>query len=68
MQRLIGRLLLGSVLLCASLPALADAVTDRARAIIAGRPYARKDELAQREIVSQSVYDDVRDRITVGRP
>ncbi|HEY4637474.1 MAG TPA: hypothetical protein VIH23_04345, partial [Burkholderiales bacterium] len=34
MQRFVGRLLLGSMLLCASLAALADAVTDRARALL----------------------------------
>jgi len=34
MQRVVGRLLLGSMLLCASLAALADAVTDRARALL----------------------------------
>jgi len=41
MQRFVGRLLLGSVLLCASLPALADAVTDRARTLL-----ERKDAMA----------------------
>lgn len=35
----------------------------RAKAIIKGRPYARKDELVQRGIIPQSVYDGIRDQI-----
>lgn len=35
----------------------------RAKAIISGRPYARKDELVQKRILSQSVYDGIKDRI-----
>ncbi|HSC96839.1 MAG TPA: helix-hairpin-helix domain-containing protein [Burkholderiales bacterium] len=35
----------------------------RAKAIIKGRPYARKDELVQRKIIPQSVYDDIKDQI-----
>jgi DNA uptake protein ComE-like DNA-binding protein len=35
----------------------------RAKAIIRGRPYARKDELVQRKIIPQSVYDDIKDQI-----
>jgi competence protein ComEA len=35
----------------------------RAKAIVKGRPYARKDELVQQKIVPQSVYDDIKDQI-----
>jgi DNA uptake protein ComE-like DNA-binding protein len=35
----------------------------RARAIVRKRPYARKDELVQKKIIPQSVYDDIKDQI-----
>ena len=35
----------------------------RAKAIVKGRPYARKDELVHQKIIPQSVYDDIKDRI-----
>jgi len=35
----------------------------RAKSIIKGRPWARKDELVQQKIVPQSVYDDIKDQI-----
>lgn len=35
----------------------------RAAAIIKGRPYARKDELVQKKIVPEAVYNDIKDRI-----
>jgi DNA uptake protein ComE-like DNA-binding protein len=35
----------------------------RAEAIIKGRPYKRKDELVQRNILPQRVYDDIKDQI-----
>lgn len=44
----------------ASLPGIGEA---RSKAIVKGRPYARKDELVRRKIIPQSVYDQIRDRI-----
>lgn len=35
----------------------------RAQAIIANRPYKGKDELVQRKIVPQNVYDQIKDKI-----
>jgi competence protein ComEA len=35
----------------------------RARAIIAGRPYRAKNELVQRSIIPQGVYDNIQARI-----
>ena len=35
----------------------------RATAIINGRPYARKDELVQKKIIPESVYNDIKDQI-----
>jgi DNA uptake protein ComE-like DNA-binding protein len=35
----------------------------RAKAIVKGRPYKGKDELVQKKIIPQSVYDDVKDQI-----
>jgi DNA uptake protein ComE-like DNA-binding protein len=35
----------------------------RAAAIIKGRPYARKDELVQKKIIPESVYNDIKDKI-----
>ncbi len=35
----------------------------RAEAIIKGRPYKRKDELVQRNIIPQRVYDEIKDQI-----
>ena len=35
----------------------------RAQAIIANRPYKGKDELAERKIVPQNVYDQIKDKI-----
>jgi competence protein ComEA len=35
----------------------------RAQAIVANRPYNGKDDLAQRKILPQSVYDQIKDKI-----
>jgi DNA uptake protein ComE-like DNA-binding protein len=35
----------------------------RAAAIINGRPYARKDELVQKKILPETVYNEIKDRI-----
>jgi competence protein ComEA len=44
----------------ATLPGIGEA---RAKAIVKGRPYARKDELPRRKIIPQSVYDNIKERI-----
>lgn len=40
----------------------------RAKAIVKGRPYARKDDLVRRKIIPQSVYDDIREQIIAKQP
>ena len=47
----------------AELTALKGVGDARADAIIKGRPYKGKDELAQKGIIPQSVYDDIKNQI-----
>jgi competence protein ComEA len=35
----------------------------RAKAIVKGRPYKGKDELVQKKIIPQNVYDDIKEQI-----
>jgi DNA uptake protein ComE-like DNA-binding protein len=42
------------------LSGIGDAYADK---IIKNRPYARKDELVQRKIVSQATYDRIKDKV-----
>jgi DNA uptake protein ComE-like DNA-binding protein len=46
--------------LVAKLPGIGEA---RADAIIKGRPYKGKDELVQKKIIPQNVYDGIKDKI-----
>ena len=43
-----------------ALPGIGEA---RTKEIIAGRPYKAKDELTQRKIIPQGVYDGIKDKI-----
>ena len=47
----------------AELNAIPQIGPQRAKAIIAGRPYSGKDDLVSRKIISQGVYEKVRDKI-----
>jgi competence protein ComEA len=44
----------------ATLPGIGDA---RSIAIVKGRPYKGKDDLVQKKILTQKVYDDIKDLI-----
>ena len=47
------------------LAGVGDALADK---IISGRPFARKDELVQKKILSQSAYDKIKDEIVATQP
>jgi DNA uptake protein ComE-like DNA-binding protein len=47
----------------AELQALKGVGPARAEAIVKGRPYKGKDELARKNIVPQNVYDDIKEQI-----
>lgn len=44
----------------ATLPQIGEA---RSKAIVKARPYKRKDELVSKKVLSQSVYDGIKDRV-----
>jgi DNA uptake protein ComE-like DNA-binding protein len=44
----------------ASLPGIGEV---RAKAIVKGRPYKGKNELADKKIIPQKVYDEIKDKI-----
>ena len=47
----------------AELQALKGIGDARAAAIVKGRPYKGKDDLVQKKIISQAVYDGIKDQI-----
>ena len=48
-----------------SLPGIGDAYSAK---IVAGRPYARKDQLVSRKIIPQATYDKIKEMIIARQP